>query len=58
MLKLRIMGTKKDLGWFKKVLKSVPEVEVTQISECYGNKGTNRYSRMYAEVEKKSEKKA
>lgn len=56
MLKLRMMGTKRDLGWFKSILNKIPDVKVVQISEPYENKGTNRYYRVYAEVEKKSEK--
>lgn len=55
MLKLRMMGTKRDLGWFKNILNKIPGVEVVQVSEPYENKGTNKYYRMYAEVEKKSE---
>ncbi|MBO5353032.1 MAG: hypothetical protein J6J42_02420 [Lachnospiraceae bacterium] len=56
MLKLRMMGTKTDIKWFKDILKKNPEVEVLQTSEPYENKGTNKYYRAYAEVEKKSEK--
>ena len=55
MLKLRMMGTKRDLGWFKNILNKIPGVEIIQISEPYENKGTNKYYRMYAEVEKKFE---
>lgn len=57
MLKLRMMGTKGDLGWFRNILNRIPGLNVVQISEIYENKGTNRYYRMYAEVEKKTEKK-
>lgn len=50
MLKIRLMGTKKDIRWFEKLLKKQPEVVVEDFSELYQNKGTNRYYRVYAEV--------
>ena len=56
MLKLRMMGTKRDLGWFKSILNKIPALNVVQISEPYENKGTKQYYRMYAEIEKKPEK--
>ncbi len=52
MLKIRLMGTKNDIKWFKKVLKKQPKVAVTEFSELYQNKGTNRYYRAYVEVQK------
>ncbi|MDD3362046.1 MAG: hypothetical protein PHW34_10285 [Hespellia sp.] len=52
MLKIRLMGTKNDIKWFQKILQRHTKVEVTEFSEIYPNKGTNRFYRMYAEVQK------
>ena len=52
MLKIRLMGTKKDIKWFEKILKRQPKVTVTEFSEMYQNKGTNKYYRVYMEVQK------
>ena len=52
MLKIRLMGTKNDIKWFEKILKRQPKVAVTEVSEMYRNKGTNRYYRAYVEVHK------
>ena len=58
MLKVRLMGTENDIEWFKRVLKKNPEVEVSEFSDTYENKGTNQYYRAYAEVEKSGKKKS
>ena len=52
MLKIRLMGTRNDISWFEKILKKQPQVVVTEISEMYRNKGTDRYYRAYVEVRK------
>ncbi len=52
MLKIRLMGTKNDIKWFGKFLRRQPQVAVTEFSELYRNKGTNRYYRAYVEVQK------
>lgn len=52
MLKIRLMGTKNDINWFGKILQRLPGVEVTEFSSLFPNKGTKRYYRAYAEVEK------
>ena len=57
MLKIRLMGTKNDIKWFEKILKRQPKVVVTDFSELYRKKGTNRYYRVYAEVHKANVKK-
>ena len=46
------MGTKNDIVWFQKILQRHPKIEVLEISELYSNKGTNKYYRAYAEVQK------
>ena len=52
MVKLRAMGTKKELKWVRKVLERDKRIIAISISEMYANKGTNRYYRMYADIEK------
>ena len=52
MLKVRLMGTKNDIKWFEKILKRHPKIIMTDFSELYQNKGTNKYYRAYAEVQK------
>ena len=52
MLKIRLQGTTNDIKWFKKILERDKRITVLDISETYANKGTKKYFRMYAEVEK------
>ena len=52
MLKIRLQGTTNDIKWFKKILERDKRITVLDISETYDNKGTQKYFRMYAEVEK------
>ena len=52
MLKIRLMGTKNDIRWFEKILRRHPKVEVLEFSDMYTNKGTSKYYRVYAEVQK------
>ena len=56
MLKIRLMGTKNDIKWFQKILYRQPKVAVTEFSELYRNKGTNKYYRVYVEVQKANRK--
>lgn len=56
MLKIRLMGTKNDIKWFQKILQRNPKVEVTEFSELYTNKGTNKFYRAYVEVQKSNVK--
>lgn len=55
MLKIRMQGTIRDLKWFKRLLEQHEEINVTQVSEIFANKGTKQFFRMYAEVEKEVE---
>ena len=57
MLKIRLMGTKNDIKWFGKILQRHPKIEVTEFSELYSNKGTNRFYRVYVEIKKGNIKK-
>ena len=54
MLKIRLMGTKNDIKWFKKILNRNHKFEVTEFSELYTNKGTKKYYRVYVEIERKN----
>ena len=56
MLKIRLMGTKNDIKWFRKILERNPKVEVTEFSEMFSNKGTKKFHRAYVEVRKSNVK--
>lgn len=51
MLKVRVQGTRKDIHLFCDILKKSPQVRVVQISKIYSNKGTDKYFRMYADIQ-------
>ena len=51
MLKVRLMGVEEDMEWFIKQIKNLDEIEILRASDVFPNKGTNRYLRMYLEVE-------
>ena len=55
MIKLRIMGTPNELRWVEKLMHRHKKVKVLRVSEKYSNKGTNKYFRVYMEVEKAEE---
>ncbi|MBD5445157.1 MAG: hypothetical protein HDR29_06350 [Lachnospiraceae bacterium] len=52
MLKIRLQGTTKDLKWFKKIIERDRRITVLSVSEPFANKGTNKYFRVYANIEK------
>ena len=52
MLKIRLQGTKDDIKWFKQILDRDNRINVLDVSKPYANKGTIKYYRVYAEVEK------
>ena len=52
MLKIRLQGTVRDIRWFKRLLEKHQEIRVIQVSEIFSNKGTNRYFRSYAEIDR------
>ena len=54
MLKVRLMGTKNDITWFKKIMQRHLKIEVLELSDLYPNKGTDKYYRSYAEVKKRN----
>lgn len=53
MLKIRMQGTKREIVWFSKLLKRCKSLEVLEHSKIFGNKGTDKYFRMYAEIQEK-----
>ena len=55
MLKVRLQGTLNDIRWFKGLLERNEQVKVQEVSESFTNKGTNKYFRVYAEIDKKEE---
>ena len=57
MLKIRLMGTKSDITWFQKILRRSNKIEVLEVSDFYSNKGTRKYYRAYAQVQKVNLKK-
>ena len=42
-----------DLQWFGKLLEQHPKIRVLGVSKPFANKGTNKYFRVYAEIEKR-----
>ena len=52
MVKMRLQGTKEDMEWLEKQLEKIPNVQITESSELFSNKGTNKYFRKYLEIEK------
>lgn len=50
MLKVRVMGTKRDILKFQRILKKCPELRMNEPSDIYTMKGTNNYFRNYMEV--------
>jgi len=56
MLKVRLMGTRNDIKWFRKILQRSPKMEVAEFSDLFPNKGTKKYYRAYVEVRKSNVK--
>ena len=52
MLKVRLQGTVKDIQWFGKLLEQHPKIRVLGVSKPFANKGTNKYFRVYVDVER------
>ena len=53
MLKLRLQGTKREITWFCKLMKKCKSVPLLQHSKMFSNKGTDKYYRMYADIQEK-----
>ena len=52
MLKVRLMGTARDIKWFKKILIRDNRINLLSISDMLPYPNSERYHRMYAEVQK------
>ena len=52
MVKVRLQGTKEDMEWLEKQMEQITNVQITESSELFSNKGTNKYFRKYLEIEK------
>lgn len=52
MVKVRLQGTKEDMEWLEKQMEQIPNVQITESSDLFSNKGTNKYFRKYLEIEK------
>lgn len=57
MIKVRLQGTKEDMKWFEKQLELCSQISITESSDMYPNKGTNKFFRKYLEVCRKKENK-
>lgn len=57
MLKVRLMGTVRDIRWFEKMLRRNRHLEVSEFSVPYQIKGSKKNRRVYAEVERAKKKK-
>lgn len=51
MLKIRLQGTTNDIKWFKNIGER-QRIALLEISQPFPNKGTKKYFRVYAEVER------
>ena len=52
MVTVRLQGTKEDMEWLEKQMEQIPNVQITESSDLFSNKGTNKYFRKYLEIEK------
>ncbi len=52
MLKVRLMGTSRDIKWFKKILIRDNRINLLGISDMLPYPNSEKYHRMYAEVQK------
>ena len=57
MLKVRLMGTARDIKWFKKILIRDCRIDLLSISDMLPYPNSNKYHRMYAEVQKNEKEK-
>ena len=56
MLKIRMQGTKREIVWFSMLLKRCKSLDVLNHSQIFSNKGTDKYFRMYAEIQEIKER--
>lgn len=56
MLKVRLMGTIRDIKWFEKMLLRNKSIVVSEFSAPYQIKGSKKNRRVYVEVERAAKK--
>lgn len=54
MIKVRFQGTKEDMEWLQEQIKQIPNIQITESSKVFPNKGTKKYFRKYIEIEPKN----
>ena len=54
MIKVRFQGTKEDMEWLQEQIKQIPNIQITESSKVFPNKGTEKYFRKYLEIEPKN----
>lgn len=52
MIKVRFQGTKQEILWIISVLKQSEEFKIIDVSKPFSNKGTEKYFRVYGNLEK------
>lgn len=50
MMKLRLQGTKNEIRWFIRLLRREPRVNLENTPTFFSSKGTERYKRLYTQV--------
>ena len=53
---MRLQGTQEDMEWLEEQLRDCPEIRITESSQLFSIKGTNKYFRKYLEINKNTEK--
>ena len=56
MLKVRLMGTIRDIKWLEKILLRNKSIVVSEFSAPYRIKGSKKNRRVYVEVERATKK--
>ena len=56
MVKVRLQGTKEDMEWLEEQLRDCTEIKITESSQPFSNKGTNKQFRKYLQVNKNTKK--
>ena len=50
MLKVRVMGTRKDIMGLQKILRNCPKIRMNKPAELFSIKGTDKFYRNYMEI--------
>ena len=54
MIKVRLQGTKEDIKWLQDQIRQLEDVQITESTKVFPNKGTEKYFRKYLEIEPKN----